>query len=329
MIDKISDQVVFAARAESLERENAEFAAILQEYREGILLYQIEQDRVWNRIALSDSLLHLYFNAHRDRFAFPDRLSITEIRSSSEDQIKKIRALLAQGKTFESVAADDSLRMSLPANHQLSFPRGGHALSQKSKQTLVLIADELSRDPMVRVQLIAHPDTSSQRMAQQRVATQRTDAIIAYMTNNLHIAAGRITHQVNPLPPSLKSTKERDAASQIVDLNITGRQPLVVGKLETSVLPVKSDERANALDTLTSGAYSSPLSFKGNWMIVRLNAREPSRQKTYEEAGPEVSSAFQESESKRLESEWLDGLRKQHQVVERKELLKKAFGPER
>jgi hypothetical protein len=63
-------------------------------------------------------------------------------------------------------------------------------------------------------------------------------------------------------------------------------------------------------------------------VIVRLNGKEPARKKTYDEAGTEVSSAFQEYESKRLEREWLDGLRKRFPVVEKKETLHYAFTPE-
>ncbi|MGH9428156.1 MAG: hypothetical protein ACRD2L_17875, partial [Terriglobia bacterium] len=63
------------------------------------------------------------------------------------------------------------------------------------------------------------------------------------------------------------------------------------------------------------------------YSIIRVNKKEPARQKTLEEAGTEVSSAFQEYESKRLESELLDGLRKAHPVIEYREALKNAFAP--
>jgi hypothetical protein len=58
---------------------------------------------------------------------------------------------------------------------------------------------------------------------------------------------------------------------------------------------------------------------------VRLQRKEPARQKTFEEAGTELSSAFQEYESKRLENVWLDGLRQTYPIVEHKEVLKNAF----
>jgi len=59
---------------------------------------------------------------------------------------------------------------------------------------------------------------------------------------------------------------------------------------------------------------------------VRLNGREKARPKTYEEAGPELASAYQDYESKRLESDWLAQLRREYPVVENRPALKDAFG---
>jgi hypothetical protein len=63
------------------------------------------------------------------------------------------------------------------------------------------------------------------------------------------------------------------------------------------------------------------------YSLVRLDRREPAREKSFEEAGAEVSSAFQDYESKRLETEWLGSIRQEHPVVVHKEVLKNAFAP--
>lgn len=80
-------------------------------------------------------------------------------------------------------------------------------------------------------------------------------------------------------------------------------------------------------DSLAVGEFSKPFNYRGNFTIIQLKKKEPLRRKTFAEAGTEVSSAFQEYEAKRLEKEWLDGLRKRYPVVENKEALKYAFAP--
>lgn len=68
-----------------------------------------------------------------------------------------------------------------------------------------------------------------------------------------------------------------------------------------------------------------PFRYKTGWAVVRKDGLEPARLKTFEEAGPEVSSAFQDYESKRLETEWLNRVKQYAPVTEHKELLKNAF----
>jgi hypothetical protein len=120
---------------------------------------------------------------------------------------------------------------------------------------------------------------------------------------------------------------ERAKTLDKLRLEIIGKRSWFVGGIENNILAVTTDERTYKADSLAVGAYSQPFNYKGNFTIVRLNKKEPLRRKTYEEAGTEVSSAFQEYESKRLEKVWLDELRAKRPVVEYKEALKHAFAP--
>jgi hypothetical protein len=58
-----------------------------------------------------------------------------------------------------------------------------------------------------------------------------------------------------------------------------------------------------------------------------LDGREKARQKTFEEASGEVSGAYQEAESKQLESDWLARLRRTYPVIENGKALQDAFAP--
>jgi len=60
------------------------------------------------------------------------------------------------------------------------------------------------------------------------------------------------------------------------------------------------------------GSYSEPFPFVGGYEIIKLNAKDPSHPKTFEEAKAEVSGAFQEAESKRLEQNYLESLKKRY-----------------
>ncbi len=319
-IGKIGEQVVFEERAKSLEKESPEFANIMKEYREGILLYEIEQDRVWKRIAVNDSALAEFFQNNRDKFMFPDRLDISEIHVPRDSVAQAFHARLVNGTSMSDLAAEDSIRMARPTKFPLAFRTRSSALTAAGQNSLRTVAAELHSDPATRVQVTTRPDTLRERKRNERTAQRRLDGVTKYLSDRLGIASSRVTTSTLPLPPSSGS-----AAGDTVTAEIIGRRAYVLGPVLSGLYPIELDARTTTADSLETGSYSRPFLFKGILTIVRLNGREPARRKTYEEAGTEVSSAFQEYESKRLESEWLSSLRKRYPVVEHPEQLKKAF----
>ena len=82
-------------------------------------------------------------------------------------------------------------------------------------------------------------------------------------------------------------------------------------------------QEANKLNN--SGEYSNPFSNADGFSIVKLVTKEPSRVKTFEEAKAEVSGSFQESESKRLEQEYIDKLKNKYKAVIYYDNLEQAF----
>lgn len=65
---------------------------------------------------------------------------------------------------------------------------------------------------------------------------------------------------------------------------------------------------------MKEGEISKPIKYENGYSIIRLNKFVPAAPKTFEEARAEVSSDYQEAESKTLQSEWLENLRKKFGV---------------
>lgn len=325
-LDKVGEQLTFEVKAATIERDYPEFAEIMREYVEGILLYQIEQERVWNRIAVSDTALRGYYEHNKEKFAFPDRVDYHSIRISNDSvahlMVKKLRA----GKTMRDLFVEDSLRMKSPSGFQALFTSGSSTLSKQTMNVLDNVAGDMTSEAQLRVTLTGHHDTLGAKGKSEQLAVKRLDAARKYLMSKHGIAENRIS-TLTKTPPRGTDAKDAAALFSRIDIDISGRRPLVIGTIENNVAPVDGDERADRANSLSEGEYSDPLQVKNAVYIVRLNKREPARLKTFEEAGTEVSSAFQEYESKRLEREWLDGLRKIYPVVEYKETLKTAFAP--
>src|SRR5262245_19883651 len=96
---------------------------------------------------------------------------------------------------------------------------------------------------------------------------------------------------------------------------------------ERGLEPADTDTLTKRAKTLGINEISEPFQTEeGGWVIIKLLKREPARTKTYEEAGAEVSNAYQEYLSKQLEQQWLDRIRLKYPVIQYKEQLQNAFG---
>ena len=328
-IDKVGEQLLFAAKADQLAKNNPDFQAILKDYREGILLYQVEQQRVWGKIAPTDSLLRAYFDRNPERFVYPDRVRFSEIRFTSAHAASAARERLLAGTSMEQIVALDSIRMKQASSFTALFPRTTTSLNAAARKTLDSVAVQLKDDPGLSVRLSAWPDTSSaQRKAKNLQTAQRQiEAMKKYMTTTHRIPTEQVLVRLEAQQADVGSRTERTRRAERLGIEIIGRQPRIVGRLDHQILAPASDERARKADSLSTGGLSEPFFFKNGYALVRLEGREPSRRKSYAEAGAEVSTAFQDYEAKRLEQEWIQGLRKDFPVIERKDVLQSAYAP--
>ncbi|MCX6174340.1 MAG: peptidylprolyl isomerase [Ignavibacteriales bacterium] len=89
--------------------------------------------------------------------------------------------------------------------------------------------------------------------------------------------------------------------------------------IDSNELSKQSNELKNI------GDISKPFHFEKGWSIVKLIKRDSARLKTFDEAKAEASSQLQESESKRLEDEYLNKLKNIYKPKLYYEELSKAF----
>ena len=182
-----------------------------------------------------------------------------------------------------------------------------------------------------QVATFAYPGATMGAMSAAALSgSRRLQAVKKYLTVNLNVDSSRIK-TAGRRPAITASGPESDSLAAVhsrqVDISIVGRQALILAKPETSLLAASSAERAAHADSLAPGGVSAPFLSRGLYYIVRLNKREPPRIKTFEEAQIEVSSVYQETESKRLEDQWLKSLHARYPVVVNTETLRAAFAP--
>jgi len=88
---------------DNLEGEFPEFAVVMEEYRDGLLLFELMEKEIWEK-AKTDSIgLEQYYAAHRDSYQWKDRIEGDVYSTKSEAAAKSARKLLKKGKSAEDI----------------------------------------------------------------------------------------------------------------------------------------------------------------------------------------------------------------------------------
>jgi peptidyl-prolyl cis-trans isomerase SurA len=200
VLKKISNDVALEQEALNFDKTDPEFAALMTNYKNGIYIFKIQEDEVWNKVKIDSVKLSDYYTTTKNDYKWSDRVNYSEIFSRSDSAIKYYYSLLTKGAIFDSIAGKYTERM------ELKDKNGNWGLQEVSSSELASEANKLGKP----------------------------------------------------------------------------------------------------------GDYSMPIRNQEGYSILYLVAKDPAHLKTFDEAKAEVSSAYQETESKKLEKEYIDSLHNQY-----------------
>ncbi len=103
LFDTFKSKKVIEYYKDHLEETNAEFAATYQEYRDGLLLFELLQKQIWDRSERDSVELENYFREHRDRYNWGRRADILIGSCTQREKAEAVRRLLVNGRSAESI----------------------------------------------------------------------------------------------------------------------------------------------------------------------------------------------------------------------------------
>jgi peptidyl-prolyl cis-trans isomerase SurA len=84
---------------DNLEKEFPEFANVMGEYRDGLLLFDLMEKEIWEK-SKSDSLgLQAFYDKNKQKYQWKKRYDIIVVSSTKQEYIKKAEKLLKKGKS--------------------------------------------------------------------------------------------------------------------------------------------------------------------------------------------------------------------------------------
>ena len=97
------DSNLMQYQEDNLENESEDFAHIVAEYRDGLLLFDLMETEIWNAAKTDSAGLHNFYEAHKNDYFWNQRIESDVASSSDKSIIKKVQKFLEAGKTPEAI----------------------------------------------------------------------------------------------------------------------------------------------------------------------------------------------------------------------------------
>lgn len=99
------ESVLLAFEEKQLPKKYPEYRELLKEYRDGILLFTLTEDKVWRKAIADTTGLKEFYENHKDNFKAGERVVAIEYISESADIISQVIKMLDEGKTRDEIDA--------------------------------------------------------------------------------------------------------------------------------------------------------------------------------------------------------------------------------
>ena len=137
LYDQFLDEQLTAYYDENLETEFPEFANVMEEYRDGLLLFDLMEKEIWDRAKTDTIGLKKFYDEHKMEHMWKKRVEVTIASSTKQDMIKKAQALLKKNEKPQAIK--DKLNVENVINVMTNsgvFEEGSDALPKTMKYNL-------------------------------------------------------------------------------------------------------------------------------------------------------------------------------------------------
>lgn len=117
-----------------LEEKYPEFRFLLNEYSNGILLFNLSEQKIWNLAPADSSRLESFYKSRSDIYSWKERADARVYMTGSADNLKMVKVLLSQNKTDAEILA--VINRPNPLNLVITaglFERGSHMFVDRAE----------------------------------------------------------------------------------------------------------------------------------------------------------------------------------------------------
>ncbi len=110
-IERAMELVLLQDLTKDLEKEYPDFARLMKEFHDGILLFRVENEEVWSKLRFDSARARAYYDTTKERYWTGKRYEVSEIYLLSKKKADSLYTLLRQQpQLFDSLAATKTHR---------------------------------------------------------------------------------------------------------------------------------------------------------------------------------------------------------------------------
>lgn len=103
LYDKFLKKSVFDYEDAHLEKKYPAFGTLVQEYHDGILLFDLMENEVWNKASKDTTGLQNYYEEHKGEYMWGDRVKAMVITSMKPELVDTLNVLVNEGLAADSI----------------------------------------------------------------------------------------------------------------------------------------------------------------------------------------------------------------------------------
>ena len=296
LYDQYVDESLTNFEKNSLDTKYEDYRMLVKEYRDGILLFQLMDEKVWSK-AIEDTVgLKKYFADNQAKYQWEPRVQGRVVSAASAATLAKAQQRLAVPRY--TVTRDVPKAVGFHVNNTDIGKTGFMALTE--------LSNRLNQDTTAQVVLTGRVAKGEKK----GLALARADSAAKYLTKRSGIPARRIrtTAQAAPVVAygevnvALSTTQVSALES---DLN--AQNPLAV-QISEKVFQKGDNKMVDELSSKGPGTYN--VQKDGRFSAVTITKILPAGPKTLAEARGQATSDYQAY----LEKEWIAQMRRDNPV---------------
>jgi len=290
LYDQYVDQSLTEFEKNSLDTKYEDYRMLVKEYRDGILLFQLMDEKVWSK-AIEDTVgLKKYFGANQAKYQWDQRVQGTVVSAATPALLARVRKELKAGRF--------PVTKNVPKS--VAFRPGTAALAKTGLMALDETAKRMAQDSLMQVTVTGRVKKSEKTS----LAQARADTAARYLRSRGGVAARRIRKATLAAPAA-------DGAGQIalvsgnpaaIEAQLNEQNPLSV-QITQKVFQKGDNKVMDDLMAKGPGAYN--VQKDGRYYAVTVQKTLLAGPKTLAEARGQATSDYQTY----LEKEWIAQMR--------------------